>query len=455
LKFSEFNNLNPNIKKALEQAAYTHATPVQEASYTPIRSGKDLVGIAQTGTGKTLAYLLPLLNGLPYKPYDKQQDPRALILVPTRELVKQVVAELDKFTEFTKNKVLGIYGGTNINTQKKALDEGVDIVVATPGRLYDLALSRAISLKRTSKIIIDEVDEMLDLGFKYQIENILDLLPVRRQGILFSATLSDKIEAIIDAHFIKPTKISVALSGTPLENIEQKRIEAPNFYSKLHAIAHFLEGRETYTKNLVFVANKKHADIVFEYLEEQFPNECTVIHSNKTQNYRFQSIEAFDNGEKRILIATDVLARGLDISDISHVLVMDPPKYPENYIHRIGRTGRANKKGKSVLFSTPKEQNYLEAIEALMQFKIPAQDWPTEVALCPTLLPEEKPKPKEIDTTRNKKMPPEKGAAFHEKSEKNKKTNQGGSYRRKLAAKYKKPKTRGDKNLNRKRNKKK
>jgi len=230
MKFSDLN-LNPNLSKALSDIGFENATPIQAQSFAPIMSGKDVVGIAQTGTGKTIAYLLPVLRMLPYK--EKQVDPRVLIMVPTRELVVQVVEEVEKLAKYTKNKVLGIYGGTNINTQKKALTEGADIVVATPGRIYDLALARAISFKRIQKLIIDEVDVMLDLGFKFQIENIIDLLPRQRQGILFSATMTDKVTKIIDDSFINPVKISVAVSGTPLKNISQKLYHVPNFHTKL------------------------------------------------------------------------------------------------------------------------------------------------------------------------------------------------------------------------------
>ena len=453
MKFSDLN-LNPNLTKALSDIGFENATPIQEQSFAPIMSGKDVVGIAQTGTGKTIAYLLPVLRMLPYK--EKQVDPRVLIMVPTRELVVQVVEEVEKLAKYTKNKVLGIYGGTNINTQKKALSEGADIVVATPGRIYDLALARAISFKRIQKLIIDEVDVMLDLGFKFQIENIIDLLPRQRQGILFSATMTDKVTKIIDDSFINPVKISVAVSGTPLKNISQKLYHVPNFYTKLNLLEHLLDDYETFNKTMIFVGNKRMADLVFERLEQTYPDEVCVIHSNKTQNYRLRSIRQFDEGVNRILIATDVMARGIDIDSVSQVISLDTPDYPENYMHRIGRTGRAEKMGEAIIMTKPSEKEFLENIEGLMQMKIESIDFPTSVEISQELAYDEKPKVVEIDTTRRKKgqAPDEKGAAFHEKKEKNQKVNLGGSYRREISKKYKKPKTKGDKIQNRKRKRK-
>ncbi len=450
MKFTDLN-INASLRNALDDLGFETPTPIQAESFPVVMSGRDVVGIAQTGTGKTLAYLLPILRVLPYK---VQVNPRVLILVPTRELVVQVVGEIEKLSKYINNKVIGVYGGTNINTQKKALAEGCDIVVATPGRLYDLALARAVALKSIQKLVIDEVDVMLDLGFKFQIENIIELLPRRRQGILFSATMTDKVTKIIKDSFINPTTISVAISGTPLENIDQKLIHVPNFYTKLNVLEHLLDDYETFSKTVIFAGNKRMADRIYDRMEETYPGESCVIHSNKTQNYRLRSIRQFEEGENRILIATDVMARGIDIDSVSQVISLDTPDYPENYMHRIGRTGRAKKKGAAFLMTTPKETRYLENIELLMKIKIDVLPFPETVEVSEELTPEERPKDLEIDTSRAKKgaKRPEKGAAFHEKSEKNSKENLGGSYRREIAKKYKKPKTKGDKvaNLRRK-----
>ncbi|MCD9562559.1 DEAD/DEAH box helicase [Tenacibaculum maritimum] len=444
-------DLSKQLQNAIDDLGFTQPTPIQEKAFSVVRSGKDVVGIAQTGTGKTFAYMLPILRDLKFS---KQQHPRVLILVPTRELVLQVVEEIEKLTAYITLRILGVYGGTNINTQKRAIAQGQDIIVATPGRLYDLALSNVLKLKTIQKLVIDEVDVMLDLGFRFQLLNIFDLLPDRRQNIMFSATMTEDVEALIDDFFKVPEKVSIAVSGTPLDNISQTSYNVPNFYTKVNLLNHLLSDKETYSKVLVFVSNKRGADRLFQSLDESFADEICVIHSNKTQNYRVRSIRQFDEGMNRILVATDVMARGLDLEEITHVINFDTPSFPENYMHRIGRTGRAEHEGKTILFSTEKEQEAKGKIEALMEYTIPLLAFPEEVEISEQLTEEERPREdREISKNRTslEYVP---GPAFHEKKEKNKKTNQGGSYRREIAKKYKKPKTRGDKNYN-KRNKKK
>ena len=445
-------NISKQLHYALNDLGFTQPTPIQEQSFSTILSGKDMVGIAQTGTGKTFAFILPLLRDLKFS---KQLNPRILILVPTRELVLQIVEEVEKMTTYMNVRTLGVYGGTNINTQKQAIAEGTDIIVATPGRLYDLALSRALKLKSIQKLVIDEVDVMLDLGFRFQLKNIFEILPEQRQNIMFSATMTEDVDALIDDYFIAPAKISIAVSGTPLDNINQQGYTVKNFYTKANLLVHLLKDKETFHKVLVFVSHKKDADRLFEVVEEFYETESCVIHSNKTQNYRMRSIKQFDGGENRILIATDVMSRGLDLSEISHVVNFDTPKFPENYMHRIGRTGRAKHEGQSLLFSTEDEQEAKEGIENLMNYEIPIMEVPAEVEISKKLTPAEQPKDDLLENQKNrgsKSHVP--GESFHEKSEKNSKINQGGSYRREIAKKYKKPRTRGDKNYNN-RNKKK
>ena len=443
-------NLSTPLLNALDELDITTPTPIQEQAATPIYSGRDLVGIAQTGTGKTLAYLLPLLKMLKYS---EQKNPRILIMVPTRELVVQVVEELEKITKYINVRILGIYGGTNINPQKQLVAQGQDIIVATPGRLYDLAINRDLQLKSVQKLVIDEVDVMLDLGFRFQLINILELLPEQRQNIMFSATMTSDVEKLIGEYFKNPEKVSVAASGTPLENIHQVLYQVPNFYTKVNLLKSLLQEREKYSKVLIFTANKRMADRLFEELEKYFPEECTVVHSNKTQNYRLRSIRQFSEGFCRILIATDVMARGLDIEKVSHVVSFETPSYPENYIHRIGRTGRAEKEGKSILFSTPQEAESLNDIEDLMGKRIEVSDLPPDVTVSTELIPEEQPQNPEIHNPHNRNSEDAPGPAFHEKKEKNKKINLGGSYKREVKKKYKKPKTRGDKNYNKKKKK--
>jgi len=435
-------NLSRLLQNAVADLGFDTPTPIQAEAFPVILSGKDVVGIAQTGTGKTLAYMLPILQDLKFS---KQLNPRVLVLVPTRELVIQVVEMAQSFAKYTNFRVLGVYGGVNINTQKQRVAEGSDILVATPGRLYDLALCGALVLKGVNKLVIDEVDVMLDLGFRFQLTNIFQLLPARRQNIMFSATMTDEVAALIDDDFVTPAKISIALSGTPLENISQQCYDVPNFYTKVNLLSHLVSDRKEFSKVLVFVSNKNNADRVFAALQEKHASETGIIHSNKTQNYRFKSIEEFDSGKNRILVTTDIMARGLDLDKITHVINFDTPQFPENYMHRIGRTGRAEQQGKSILFFTEREEEAKERIEALMSYTIPLIDFPDEVVISNQKTPEERALAGDTKNPFRNEKKIVLAPGFHEKKDKNKKTNKGGSYKTKLALKYKKPKTKGDK----------
>ena len=448
--FEEFK-ISKQLQYAIDDLGFEKPTPIQSKSFPVIMSGRDVVGIAQTGTGKTFAYMLPILQNLKFS---KQIHPRVLVMVPTRELVLQVEEEINKFAKYLNIRVAAVYGGVNMNTHHQLVAQGCDIVVATPGRLYDLTLSRALQLKQIKQLVIDEVDVMLDLGFRFQLTNILEVLPPKRQNIMFSATMTDDVDLFIQDFFKSPENISVAVSGTPLDNIKQSCYAVPNFYTKVNLLQYLLKDKDNFQKVLVFVPNKKSADLVFNLLAEKFHEDVAVIHSNKTQNYRIRSIEHFNEGQVRILVTSDVMSRGLDLHKITHVINFDTPLFPENYMHRIGRTGRAEEQGSSLLLYTEKEEEAKIAIEELMNYEIPKFTIPEEVEISTELTPEERPQHREKDFTRTKKNEDEPGPAFHEKKEKNKKVNLGGSYRREVKKKYKKPKTRGDKNYN-KRNKKK
>ena len=430
--------------------SFRQFTPIQDEAFTAILSGKNVVGIAQTGTGKTLAYMLPLLKELKYS---DQIAPRILILVPTRELVLQLVEQINEYAKYMSVRVLGVYGGTNINTQELNVAEGCDIIIGTPGRLYDLVVCKSLSLKSVKKLVIDEVDIMLDLGFRFQLTNIFDLLPKKRQNLMFSATMTEAVDVLIDDHFIEPIKISIAVSGTPLENIEQTCYLVHNFNTKINLLKYLVRDQSIFEKVIVFVASKKKTDRLFDAMFEDHAGEISLVHGNKSQNFRIRSIEDFNDGKRRILITTDLMARGLDLNQISHVISFDVPIYPENYIHRIGRTGRAEKKGKAILFYTEKEEENKLAIEVLMNYEIPEQKFPENVVVNRELIPEERNKNRKNKNPNRNAKKSRSGPGEHEKKAKNKKVNLGGSYKRKMSKKYKKPKTRGDKNIDR-RNKK-
>jgi ATP-dependent RNA helicase RhlE len=443
---SNFNeiNLNQQLYNAIEDLGYKHQTPIQEETFSKILSGKDVVGIAQTGTGKTIAYCLPLLQELSYS---TQTNPRILILVPTRELVAQVVETLNQLTNYITCRIIGVYGGTNMNTQKIWLQDGADIIVATPGRLYDLALCRALQLKGIKKVVIDEVDVMLDLGFRFQLTNIFELLPNKKQNIMFSATMTEDIEMIIYSFFSKAEKVQIALSGTPLDNINQTKYSVPNYFTKENLLVSILSDKVKMQKVLIFVSSKKIADRLYESLSEFFISDLAIIHSNKSQNYRFRSINRYNEGKVRILIATDIIARGLDLDRISHVVNFDTPTFPENYMHRIGRTGRAEEEGNSILFYTQKEEFYKNNIEELMKMKICELEIPKDVEIAQKLTSEEH-RANNKNINRNIKTMDRINSGFHEKNAKNQQVNDRDRWRKERAIKYKKPKTRGDKGAN-------
>ena len=417
--FAQFN-LPKSLQKALDEMGFTKPTPIQEKSFSAIMSGRDVMGIAQTGTGKTFAYLLPILKQWKFVATD---TPRIVILVPTRELVVQIAAEVDKLTQYMSVRTLGVYGGVNINSQKKSVYQGIDVLVGTPGRVMDLALDNVIRFDSLQKLVIDEFDEMLNLGFRTQITSILSMLKNKRQNILFSATMTDEVDDMLEDYFNFPEEITLEKSGTPLEKIEQIGYNVPNFLTKVNLIVELLRNTE-FDRVLLFVNNKKTADLLAEKLEEFYPNQFGIIHSNKSQNYRLQTMAAFQAGEIRGIVTTDVMARGLDISDISHVINVEFTSIPEQYIHRIGRTGRADKSGIAISLISPHEQEIQIETELLMNKEIQILEMPTSIEVVNKLLEFEKDKKKLKIILKTNKL--EGGASFHEKAKKNKKINLGG-----------------------------
>jgi len=418
--FEKFN-LPKSVQKAIDELGFVTPTPIQEKSFSVIMSGRDMMGIAQTGTGKTFAYLLPLLKLYKFTPTN---TPKIVILVPTRELVVQVVEEVEKLTKYMSVKTLGIFGGVNINTQKKAVYEGVDILVGTPGRTMDLALDAVIRFDETQKLVIDEFDEMLNLGFRTQLTALLAMMKTKRQNILFSATMTDEVDAVLNDFFDFPEEVTLAASGTPLENITQITYNVPNFNTKVNLLKHLLETNESMERVLVFVNNKKISDMLHTRIEEHFEGQFGVIHSNKSQNYRLSTMAEFQEGNLRGLITTDIMARGLDISNISHVINFELPEFPELYMHRIGRTGRADATGTAISFITPREEEFKVEVEVLMNQELEIAEFPEEVEISSKLIEPEKDK-QPIKFLMKKQTLKGEGA-FHEKDKKNKKVNLGG-----------------------------
>lgn len=435
--FSDLN-LNSPILNALDDLGFETPTPIQERAFSAMMSGQDVVGIAQTGTGKTIAYLLPCLR---LWKFSKNTVPQVLVIVPTRELVVQVVDELVKLSKYMSVYALGVYGGANIRTQRAEVLKGCDFLVATPGRLMDLILDGTLKTKTIKKVVIDEVDEMLNLGFRHQLEKVFDLLPDKRQTLMFSATLSDEVDAIIDVFFRTPIRIEAAPAGTPIEKIRQTSYEVPNNNTRKNLLIHLLSN-SSLDKVLLFTKSRKTADELFEFVNGELPNEVGVIHSNKAQNTRFKAVEDFTKGVNRILISTDLLSRGIDISGVSHVINFDLPDTPENYIHRIGRTGRAEREGEAITIFKSQDLEIIEAIEDLMKIKISRSSIPVEVEISEVLTPEEMPKV-HMPGIKAKPIKYDAGPAFHEKKDKNKKVNVRKTRSQQMREKYKKPRRKG------------
>ena len=441
MTFEELN-LNKPLMAALKDLNFTTPTTIQQKAFSVIMSGRDVCGIAQTGTGKTFAYLLPCLRQWTFT---KDRNPQILILVPTRELVTQVVEAVQQLGTYMSLAVAGFYGGVNMNPQMEVASGKLDVVVATPGRLVDIVMSGALKLKAVKKLVIDEMDEMLNLGFRTQLRNILDLLPQKRQNLMFSATITPDVEALMSTYFNDPAIIEAAPTGTPLTNIRQSVYKVPNFYTKVNLLELLINREAEMTKVLIFVSTKQLADQLFEQLEKDMPGKIGVIHSNKEQNRRFDTVRKFQEGVYHFIIATDILARGLDIAEVTHVINFDMPETPEAYIHRIGRTGRQDRPGIAISFITEKEQAFFDKTESLMNYIVPVTPLPHDLVISDKLTEEEDPKfvvPNIVLKTPKREGA---GAAFHEKSARNRKVNVKISHADKMRLKYGKPKTRGAK----------
>jgi ATP-dependent RNA helicase RhlE len=418
-------NLNKPLLRAITDLGLVEPTPIQVKSYPAVLSGKDIVVISQTGTGKTFAYLLPIIRQLTYS---ELRHPRVLIVVPTRELVVQVIHEIKKLTTYLSLRIGGIYGGANINPQKQLIYDGLDILVAAPGRLMDMILDRTLQLKDIQKLVLDEVDELLSLGFRTQLVQLMEKLPAKRQNLLFSATLDEEVEKIIESYFIKPQYLELIARGTPIDKIIQSAYAVPNFYTKVNLLEYLLLNDKNLKKVLVFCKNKKMANDVFSKLEPILKEQIAIIHSNKTQPQRFAALIDFEKGTSRILIATDIIARGMDIAEVSHVINFDTPKLPEDYIHRIGRTGRADNNGASITFVTDLEKQFVKGIEVLMNKNIKYLPLPKNVEVSDELTADEKPVKRDKNLKKIPKLEAKTGA-FHQKKAKNSKIQLGGKRR--------------------------
>ena len=399
------------ILKVLDEIGFHEPTPIQQKAIPKINSGVNVVGIAQTGTGKTAAYLLPLFTKLKKA---EGIDPRLVVLVPTRELSIQVGDDVEELTAFSDLRCAAIFGGIGWTKHAELVTPGIDILIATPGRLWDLYRAGVLSLKKVKFLVIDEADRMLDMGFLPQLRQLLEIIPPRRQNLLFSATFSESVEKMAGEFLDHYEKVEVARSATTVELVTQNIFKVPNYRTKLNLIQYLLQDDEKFTRVIIFVKTKEHAEEVFKVVKRKAEGEKRILHSNKGQNTRINAINAFKNGEVRILISTDVSARGLDASMVSHVINFDLPTNYEDYVHRIGRTARAGNKGDAISLVDPSDEWHLKKIETLIRKEIPVLEIPEGVTIVETEFDENQKLLREIDRQRKIDDPNFKGA-FHEK----------------------------------------
>ncbi len=361
--------VSPKLSAKLTENKIETPTPIQEEAIPIILTGRDVMGLAQTGTGKTLAFGLPIIHNL--IKIGTKPDPktvRALILAPTRELAKQIQDNLKMFQGGGHLKINMVVGGLSMNTQRKALERGTDILVATPGRLIDLLEQKAVTLKDAEYLVLDEADQMLDMGFIHALRQIAKLLPEKRQTLLFSATMPKLMEELAATYLDHPRKVQVAPPGKTADKITQ----SVHFVAKAAKNDLLAELLDKHRNELALVFSRtKHGAEKLKKLLEKKGFAAASIHGNKSQNQRDRALKAFKDGEVRILVATDVAARGIDIPDVAFVYNFDLPNVPENYVHRIGRTARAGKEGEAIAFCAPDEMSEMKDIEKLLKIQIP------------------------------------------------------------------------------------
>ena len=411
--FKDFN-LNRQLLDAVNDLGFTQPTPIQQKCIPPILSGQEVIGIAQTGTGKTAAYLLPLLMKVKYA---QGIDPRAVILAPTKELTIQIADHAARLAKYTDLRILAVYGGVGPKTQIQNIREGVDIIISTPGRFMELYLKGEIATSFIKTLVLDEADRMMDMGFMHQLRKILEVIPVKRQNLLFSATFSSKVERLSAEFLTFPLKVEASPQATAATQVEQELYYVPNIKTKINFLEYLLQDREQFNRVMIFTRTKANANNVFSFIERKNLGPVRVIHSNKGQNTRINAVNDFKEGKLRVLVTTDVTARGIDVVKVSHVINFDVPILYEDYVHRIGRTGRAFQDGKAITFVNKAELYHIGKIETLIREKIPVREIPKEVVIEKTSFDEKQAMDREMDDQRRREDPTFKGA-FHEKKQK-------------------------------------
>ena len=404
-------NLNKQLLDAVAESGFQQPTEVQQKCIPLISGGQQVIGIAQTGTGKTAAYLLPLFMKLRYA---QGHHARAIILVPTKELVVQVSAQATALAKYTDLRIVAIYGGVGPKTQIEAIKKGFDLLIATPGRLLELYQRNELVLKQTKTLVLDEADRMMDMGFMPQLRKLFEVIPSKRQNLLFSATFPVKVERLMSEFIEFPVRIEITPQATVATKVSQELYYVPNFITKINFLEYLLAKELDFVRVMIFTRTKAAANNVFRFLERKKLGPLKVVHSNKGQNSRINAMDEFKKGKLRILVSTDVASRGIDVTNVSHVINFDVPIIYEDYVHRTGRTGRAFQEGKAITFATDSEKYHISRIEKIIREKIPVRKMPTGVATAETTSEEKQEMAREIDRQKRYEDPEFKGA-FHEK----------------------------------------
>ena len=406
--------LNPQLLKAVSEAGFQNPTEIQQKVIPLVLGGQAVIGIAQTGTGKTAAYLLPVLKKINFA---QSKEPRALVLAPTKELVVQIGEHAEQLTKFTDLRIAALYGGVGPKKQIEALQNGVDLLIATPGRFMELYFRNEIPVKQIKILVLDEADRMLDMGFMHQLRKIFEVIPSKRQNLLFSATFPAKVEKLAEEFLEFPIKVEASPLVMAAQQVDQELYHVPNLKTKIHLLEYLLKDKELFHRVMIFTRTKESADNVFKFIDRKQMGPARVIHSNKGQNSRINAMNEFKEGGLRVLVSTDVASRGIDVTSVSHVINFDVPMQYEDYIHRIGRTGRAFQTGKAITFVNDAERYHVKKIEELMREKIETRKLPEGVTVEPTPSEEAKQIAKEIDRQKRYEDPEFKGA-FHERKRK-------------------------------------
>ena len=406
--------LNPQLLKAVAAAGFQNPTEIQQKVIPLVLGGQAVIGVAQTGTGKTAAYVLPILKKINYA---QGKEPRALVLAPTKELVVQIADHARALAKFTDLRIASLYGGVGPKTQLESLQAGVDLIIATPGRFMEIYFRNEIPVKQIKTLVLDEADRMLDMGFMHQLRKIFEVIPSKRQTLLFSATFPAKEEKLAEEFLEFPVKVEASPLVMAAQQVDQELYHVPNLKTKIHLLEFLLRDKAVFNRVMIFTRTKDSANDVFKFIERKQLGTARVIHSNKGQNSRINAMNEFKEGGLRLLVSTDVASRGIDVAKVSHVINFDVPMHYEDYIHRIGRTGRAFETGKAITFVTDAEQYHVGKIEELLKEKITSKKLPVEVVVEPTPAEEAKKIAKEIDRQKRYEDPEFKGA-FHERKRK-------------------------------------